>query len=124
MATVTFARVVIPGANLGINSARVLPDLAAVVPMESNLRKQTCYLAGRTFRELNPNPFPDNLGHAAKEGCFPLKHSGVGNSRFFLRFSKSIPGSWPCPAFETDDGRTFAGADASNLLCVVFIAFF
>jgi len=26
--------------------------------------------------------------------------------------------------FETDDGRTFAGADASILRCVVFIAFF
>jgi hypothetical protein len=26
--------------------------------------------------------------------------------------------------FETDDGRTFAGADASISKCVVFIAFF
>jgi hypothetical protein len=41
----------------------------------------------------------------------------VGNSRLAQRVAKAR-------VFETDDGRTFAGADASSLKYVVFIAFF
>src|SRR5665213_2687451 len=50
---------------------------------------------------------------------------GVESPRFWKRSLKSIRCS--CSEllfFETDDGRTFAGADASILECVVFIAFF
>jgi len=102
MAAVTLARVVVGGSGLGINPARVLPELAAVVPMESNLRKQTCYLAGLTFRELNPNPLPDNLGHAAKEGCFPLKQVQDfrrGQLAVLLSFRKINSRQLALPAF-------------------------
>jgi len=49
----------------------------------------------------------------------------VESPRFWKRSLKSIRCS--CSellVFEPDDGRTFAGADASILKCVVFIAFF
>ena len=47
-------------------SARMLPDLAAVVPMEAKLREFSGDLAGLFFLELNPNPIPNHLGNFPK----------------------------------------------------------
>ncbi len=41
-------------------SARVLPDAAALIPMESETPKRIGHRA--LIGEFEPNPFPDNLG--------------------------------------------------------------
>ena len=51
--------------------ARVLPDLAAVVPMETKLRKNRGYLAGLLSFKLNPNPLAYHLGDSSKKPGLP-----------------------------------------------------
>jgi hypothetical protein len=72
VAAVTFARVIV-GGLVAKDSARVLPNLAVLVPMESDLRQHGCNLAGLFLRELNPNPISDNLRQPEKQGRFPLQ---------------------------------------------------
>ena len=49
-------------------AARVLPALAAVVPMESELRQLAAHLLGRLVGESDPDPFADNLGKLVLAG--------------------------------------------------------
>jgi hypothetical protein len=44
----------------------VLPDLAAVVPMEAKLRQNRGDFAGLLSLKLNPNPFANDFGEISK----------------------------------------------------------
>jgi hypothetical protein len=72
VAAVTFAGVIV-GGLVAEDAARVLPKLAVLIPMESDLRQHGCNLAGLFLRELNPNPISDNLRQPEKQGRFPLQ---------------------------------------------------
>ena len=49
-------------------SARMLPRLSVAVPMKAKLRQLPPNLGGGNLRELNPNPFANDLGHAVSVG--------------------------------------------------------
>ena len=86
MAAVAGARVIVGGA-VATDAARVLPDLAVPVPMEANLCQHGGNLAGLFLRELNPNPFSDNLRQPENQGCFPLKQvQNLGGGQVAVRF--------------------------------------
>ncbi len=72
LAAVAFAWVV-TGGFVGELSARVLPCLAFVVPMETKLRENHRYFAWLLLFELNPNPLSDYLGNLPKGRCFTLQ---------------------------------------------------
>jgi hypothetical protein len=72
VAAVAFAGVIV-GGLVAKDAARVLPNLAVLIPMESDLRQHGCNLAGLFLRELNPNPLADNLRQPEKQGRFPLQ---------------------------------------------------
>ncbi len=72
VAAVTFAGVIV-GGLVAKDSARVLPNLAVLIPMETDLRQHGCNLAGLFLRELNPNPLADNLRQPEKQGRFPFQ---------------------------------------------------
>jgi hypothetical protein len=77
VAAVTAARVIVR-ALTAKDSARVLPRLAALVPMEAELRKCACDGLRLLLPERNPNPLPDNVGDAAKLRGFGLKQLQKG----------------------------------------------
>lgn len=72
LTTVTVAGV-IGGGAVAKDAARVLPNLAVLVPVEADLRKKGCDFPGLPLWKLNPNPFADNLSHAAQERCFVVQ---------------------------------------------------
>ena len=72
VAAVTAARVIVR-ALTAKDSARVLPRLAALVPMEAELRKRVGDGLRLLLPECNPNPLPDNMGDAAELRGFGLK---------------------------------------------------
>jgi hypothetical protein len=72
VAAVAFAGVIV-GGLVAKDAARVLPNLAVLIPMETDLRQHGCNLAGLFLRELNPNPISDNLRQPEKQGGFPLQ---------------------------------------------------
>jgi hypothetical protein len=96
--------------------------------METKLRQGGGNRCGGCFVKLNPNPLADNLAQFPKARGLVIEQVQkfrCGKSPVL----KSEPKSIRCSCsellvFETDDGRTFAGADASIFRCVVFIAFF
>ena len=57
-------------AAFGNMSARVLPDLALVVPMKAKLRQSPRNLGRLLLREGNPNPLADNFGECVETGGF------------------------------------------------------
>ena len=74
MAAVTAAGVIV-GAAGGKVSARVLPDLAAAVPMEAKLRQRGGDLLRLFLPELNPNPLADNVRDPPELRGFGLEQS-------------------------------------------------
>lgn len=68
-AAVAAARV-ITGAVAGEDPARVLPELAAAVPVKTKVRKNGGNSAGLLTVELHPDPLPDNLGKVMETGRF------------------------------------------------------
>src|SRR5665213_3484299 len=59
--------------------ARVLPDVAFPVPMETKLRKCGGNLRGLPVVKLNPNPLADNLAQFPKARGLVVEH--VNNLR-------------------------------------------
>jgi len=86
VAAVAFARVIV-GGLVAKDAARVLPNLAVLIPMETDLRQHGCDFAGLFLRELNPNPISDNLRQPEKQGRFPLKQvQNLGGGQAAVRF--------------------------------------
>ena len=54
-------------------AARVLPDVAFPVPMETKLRKCGGNLPGLPVVKLNPNPFANHFGQFPKAGGFVIE---------------------------------------------------
>jgi hypothetical protein len=84
-------------------AARVLPDAAPLIPVEAQSPKQLGQSRFASGRNVQPNPLADNLGDFVCPGNRVRKK--------FKTASVDRPRLTWC--FETDDGRTFAGADAS-----------
>ena len=74
MAAVTAAGVIVGPAG-GEVSARVLPDLAAAVPMKAKLRKQGRGFLRLLLPELNPDPLADNVRDPPELRGFGLEQS-------------------------------------------------
>ena len=72
MAAVTAAGVIV-GAAGGKVSARVLPDLAAAVPMKTELRQGSRGFLRLLLPELNPNPLADNVSYPPELRGFGLE---------------------------------------------------
>ena len=58
---------------LAENPARVLPCLARVVPVETQLSQNRCDFLRLLLFELNPNPLANDFGKFIKSRCFPLQ---------------------------------------------------
>jgi hypothetical protein len=81
----------------------MLPDAAPLIPVEAQSPKQLGQSRFASGRNVQPNPLADNLGDFVCPGNRVRKK--------FKTASVDRPRLTWC--FETDDGRTFAGADAS-----------
>jgi hypothetical protein len=104
----------------GANTAGVLPEATALIPVKAQTPKGIGGGAVSTGGKIQPNPTANDFNQFV-----------LGRQLGFEQVQDRLRGQLTvgrCAAkarvFETDDGRTFAGADASFLKFVVFIAFF